>query len=211
MNSEYLQLTSLSIFTLILLARYAASLARGLRPVLLLKKEKSLKARAVEALPVAAVGLNALLILRKVFTPHIAPLLAGGFTPPPSLQFLGFALSFLSFFVLVPAYWALGDNWRVGTGDEAVRELVTGGVFAYTRNPVYLFFHLFLGGKFLINGDIIMLVLLGIVTAGLHRVTLEEERLLEARFGGPYREYRQAVPRYLPLGNPLARRVGRDG
>jgi len=51
MKNEYLQLTLLSIFTLILTVRYTVSLAKGVKPVLLLKREKSLKEKTVEAQP----------------------------------------------------------------------------------------------------------------------------------------------------------------
>ncbi len=197
MNNDSMQLTLLTLFALVLTVRYMASLTKGIKPVLLLRREKRLREKAIEAVPVAAVMMTALLILRNIFTPHIGAFLAAGFIPPLLIQRFGFLLSFSSFILLITAYWSLGSNWRVGTGDEEVKELVTGGVFAYTRNPVYLFFNMFLGGIFLINGHLLMLAFLALVSGSLHLLILEEEKLLERRFGSVYEDYRKTTPRYL--------------
>jgi len=75
--------------------------------------------------------------------------------------------------------------------------LVTGGVFAWMRNPMYL------GLGLLTAGIAIMLAsgwtLALIVPAALvlhHGVVLREERYLEAKFSDEYRRYRESVPRY---------------
>lgn len=196
MNIDYLQLLLLTVFALVITARYTVSLKRGVRPVLILKRDKSLKVRVIETIPVVMVALTALLVLRKIFTPQIGSALAAGFQIPIVLQLSGFVLAFLSFILLIGGYWSLGNNWRVGTGDEEVKELITGGVFAYTRNPVYLFFNLFLLGKFLINGDYVILIIFFCVMVSLHLVILEEEKLLQRRFGQQFNHYKQSTPRY---------------
>jgi protein-S-isoprenylcysteine O-methyltransferase Ste14 len=196
MNSDYLQLLLLTIFALVITVRYIVSLISGVRPVLILRREKSLATRAIEAVPVAVVTLTALLILRKIFTPHIGSAFAIGFQTTAVLTLIGFSVSFLSFILLIGGYWSLGNNWRVGTGDEESKELVTGGIFSYTRNPVYMFFNLFIFGIFLINGDYVILILLGFVMVSLHLLILEEEKLLKKRFGQQYDCYRQSTSRY---------------
>lgn len=196
MNFKYGQLILLAIFAFIITTRYFISLRKGLKPFLIFKKEKKFKEKIIEALPVVGVTLVALLILRKIFTPHISPFLSFGFDSPPSLQLAGFIISFFSFIFLVTGYWSLGNNWRVGTGEGEIKELITGGIFAQTRNPVYLFFNLFLSGLFLINGDFFILILSVAVMISLHFVILEEERLLLKNFGSAYRNYKRLTPRY---------------
>jgi protein-S-isoprenylcysteine O-methyltransferase Ste14 len=199
MNTNYLQLLLLTIFALVISVRYAISLIRGVRPVLILKKEKSLTQRFTEAVPVAAVALTALLVLRKIFTPQIGSALAVGLKTSLALQVFGFSIALLSFILLIGGYWALGNNWRVGTGDEETKELVTDGFFSYTRNPVYMFFNLFMLGKFLINGDIVILILLIIVMVSLHLLILQEEKLLSRNFGHIYDHYMSSTPRYFKV------------
>jgi protein-S-isoprenylcysteine O-methyltransferase Ste14 len=196
MPNKYLQLSLLTLFTLVLTIRYIVSLAKGQRPVLLLKKDKTAKERLVLAIPVTSVAVTALLILRQTFTPHIGTFLAAGFRLPVWLQWTGFVISGLSFVLLISAYWSLGNNWRVGTGDEHVEKLVNTGVFHYTRNPVYLFFNLYLTGLFLLNGHFIMLALLFLVMVTLHLLIAEEEAFLERRFGIIYQQYKKKTPRY---------------
>jgi protein-S-isoprenylcysteine O-methyltransferase Ste14 len=75
-------------------------------------------------------------------------------------------------------------------------ELVTTGIFARTRNPIYLFFDLFFWGVFLINGTLGFLLFAVFAGANLHLQILDEERYLERVHGERYWQYRQAVGRY---------------
>lgn len=85
------------------------------------------------------------------------------------------------------------------------RELVTGGPYARTRNPMvfgYFFVLLAVAAYF---GSAGMLVGIAVVAAiGWAQIAYFEEPRLERRFGEAYREYRRRVPRFLPL-----RRAGR--
>lgn len=79
--------------------------------------------------------------------------------------------------------------------------VVTTGVFAYVRNPMYVgVMAASLGLAILLASDwmVVMTVVLALV---LHfGVVLREERYLAARFGEPYVRYLRTVPRYgLPL------------
>lgn len=196
MSSEQLQLVLVTLFALILTVRYLYSLAGGIRPVRIFNRKKSSFLRALEIFPVAGVGTNIFLVLRKSITPELYSILASGFELPLLLRQAGHLVAFFSLFILAAAYHALGDNWRVGLGDDK-GELVTGGIFSRTRNPVYLFFNLFTFGLFLANGDYLMLICFLIVAVSLHLLITYEERELLQRFGFEYQSYTSRVPRYL--------------
>jgi len=92
------------------------------------------------------------------------------------------------------AFEAAGTNIRP---DQPTTAIVTTGLFAHARNPVYL------GGLIAILGLALMLgadwIAILIVPAFLvlhYGVVLREERYLEAKFGAPYLAYKQSVPRY---------------
>jgi protein-S-isoprenylcysteine O-methyltransferase Ste14 len=96
---------------------------------------------------------------------------------------------------------AIGRFRRAGTAAEPWRPstaLVTGGVYRFTRNPMYLAMVLLHLGLALAVDSAVALALLpsllALVQAG---VVLREERYLERRFGDEYRRYRASVRRWL--------------
>ena len=78
-------------------------------------------------------------------------------------------------------------------------ELVTTGVYAYVRNPVYSAFMFVCTGVLLIYGNLVLLVL-PIIYWGFMTVlmTLTEEKWLEDLYGKEYVQYRQRVNRCIP-------------
>jgi protein-S-isoprenylcysteine O-methyltransferase Ste14 len=96
--------------------------------------------------------------------------------------------------------WSLvsfGQSFRVGIDIEHPDKLITSGVFAFSRNPIYVAFALILLGQFLIFPNWILLVYLGAGTWLFHRQVLREEDYLKKHHGGEYLEYCNRVRRYL--------------
>ena len=92
---------------------------------------------------------------------------------------------------------AFGDSWRVGIDRQAPGALVTHGIFARSRNPVFLFMNLYAVGTFLLSGRLVFLLFALAAIAGLHYQIRQEERFLEQTHGDAYRSYRMRVARYL--------------
>lgn len=78
-------------------------------------------------------------------------------------------------------------------GDGQSRELVTGGVFGRLRHPIAAGLVCLYLGCVLAAPNALGLAGLMAFGGHLHRQIGREERLLEARFGAPYRAYRRAV------------------
>lgn len=78
-------------------------------------------------------------------------------------------------------------------------ELVTTGVYAYVRNPVYSAFMFVCTGVLLIYGNLVLLVL-PIIYWGFMTVLMKltEEKWLEDLYGKEYVQYRQRVNRCIP-------------
>jgi len=75
--------------------------------------------------------------------------------------------------------------------------LVTNGLYAFIRNPMYVGFGFMLAGLAIAFASDWTLVLMIPAAIVLHRgVVLREERYLEAKFGDAYRQYMMRVPRY---------------
>ncbi len=81
--------------------------------------------------------------------------------------------------------------------------LVTDGVFAWSRHPMYLGMTLMLAGLAVLLASIAALAVAAAFAWVVERTfLLPEEWRLESQFGRAYREYRQSVGRWvsLPLG-----------
>jgi protein-S-isoprenylcysteine O-methyltransferase Ste14 len=96
--------------------------------------------------------------------------------------------------------WSLisfGESFRVGIDNEQPDKLITNGVFAFTRNPIYVAFAMILLGQFLIFPNWILFIY---IFAGIwlfHRQVLREEDYLKKHYGQEYLEYSDRVRRYL--------------
>ena len=92
------------------------------------------------------------------------------------------------------AFEAAGTNIRP---DQPTTAIVTTGLFAHARNPVYLGGLIALLGLALMTGSTWMAILIVPAFLVLHYgVVLREERYLEQKFGAPYLAYKRSVPRY---------------
>jgi protein-S-isoprenylcysteine O-methyltransferase Ste14 len=92
---------------------------------------------------------------------------------------------------------SFGKSFRVGIDTEHPDKLITSGVFAFSRNPIYLAFAFILLGQFLIFSNWILLVYMGAGVWLFHRQVLLEEEYLKKHYGQEYSEYCNRVRRYL--------------
>ena len=77
------------------------------------------------------------------------------------------------------------------------RTLVTGGIYGYVRNPMYVGLALLVAGLAIALASDWTLVMLVPAMLLIHfGVVAREERYLEAKFGDAYRRYKTHVPRY---------------
>ena len=110
---------------------------------------------------------------------------------------LGVASCILGLLLFFLSLVSFGKSFRVGIDEEKPGRLITTGVFAISRNPVYTAFGFILVGIFLI---FLNWVLLLYVIAGFwlfNRQVLLEEESLKKIYGDEYVEYCRRVRRYL--------------
>lgn len=92
------------------------------------------------------------------------------------------------------AFLSAGTNIRP---DQPTTALVTSGLLAHTRNPVYVGGSMaLLGLALLLSSDWTAILMVPALLLLHYGVVLREERYLEAKFGAPYRSYKTSVPRY---------------
>jgi protein-S-isoprenylcysteine O-methyltransferase Ste14 len=137
--------------------------------------------------------LCALSIIRPPFTWFCSPQLLDSMPT----RLVGAALILTAFTIFVLALSDLGTSWRLGIDEDHPGPLVTKGIYAFTRNPIYLFFDLYFLGTFLINGSLFFLIMTVFVALNLHYQILQEERFLSKIHGTKFQAYCTRTARYI--------------
>ena len=116
---------------------------------------------------------------------------------PVSVRWIGVVLAVLGDTVFIISVLTMRDNWRAGVAEDAKTELVTDGIYGYSRNPAFLGFDLVYIGILLMffNAGLFEITLLVILLLHLQIVNVEEDFLL-VTFGQEYLDYRKKVGRY---------------
>jgi protein-S-isoprenylcysteine O-methyltransferase Ste14 len=132
-----------------------------------------------------------------------ALVLQGGLDPTAVRGFRGAAGVVLMLGGALLYGWCAWAFARVGRGTPAPvdppRVLVTGGLYAWTRNPMYLGVLSVLLGEAVAFGSSRLLAYAAVVFLAFHLFTvLYEEPAHRRRFGPAFEEYCRRVPRWLP-------------
>ena len=86
---------------------------------------------------------------------------------------------------------------RAGIPNKDKTDLVTTGIYRYSRNPAFLGFDFMYVGVLLMYGNLLTLGFSAFAMVMLHLQILQEERYLENTFGADYIAYKQQGFRYL--------------
>jgi protein-S-isoprenylcysteine O-methyltransferase Ste14 len=112
-------------------------------------------------------------------------------------SWLGVLFCFSGLSLLLWSLVSFGQSFRVGIDTEHPDSLITTGVFAFSRNPIYVAFAFILLGQFLIFSNGILLAYMAAGVWLFHRQVLREEDYLKGHYGGEYAAYCSRVRRYL--------------
>jgi len=112
------------------------------------------------------------------------------------IPWLGVAFCATGLLLMFLSLRSFGRSFRVGIDTEHADKLVTTGVFAFSRNPIYVAFALVLFGQFLIFPNWILLLYMAAGIWLFHRQVLREEEYLRTRYGEQYAAYCRRVRRY---------------
>jgi len=110
----------------------------------------------------------------------------------------GAVLLFGGLVLLVTAQLDLGASWRIGIEEGAKPGLVTGGLYRFCRNPIYLAFAVVMLGYAMLLPTLLSLIMLIATYVGFRQQTLREEEYLIRTYGEAYRDYASRVGRFCP-------------
>ena len=111
---------------------------------------------------------------------------------------LGALLLFGGLVLQAAAMLHLGGSWRIGIEEGTRPGLVTGGLYRFSRNPIFLALIVVLAGYTLLLPTLLSaLILAGTALAVRQQISQEESYLLRT-YGEAYRAYARRVGRLLP-------------
>ncbi|WP_068943196.1 methyltransferase family protein [Chryseobacterium timonianum] len=114
-------------------------------------------------------------------------------------QYIGVGLMILAFIWVVIAQFQMKNSWRIGIDEHMKTELITIGLFRFSRNPIFLGMTLSLIGFFFAYPTVIafFLLIIGSILMQI-QIRLEEEHL-QRQHGSVYLTYKKRVGRMLHL------------
>ena len=188
-----LALFVLAVFYGIYLIKQWRQKRRGIRTIQI-GRGKDAQTHTVETLMgIATVGIIPAQLLSIAF---------GWSHLPANARFTGFCVGMLGDLIFLISVLCMKDSWRAGIPEEDRTELVTEGIYSFSRNPAFLGFDLQYIGVLLMFCNLLTAAFTVFAVSMLHLQILQEERYLTAAFGPEYLQYRRHVLRY------LGRRIG---
>jgi protein-S-isoprenylcysteine O-methyltransferase Ste14 len=119
-------------------------------------------------------------------------------TPSAGQRAIGVTLLFGGVVFLVTSQLNLGASWRIGIEEGARPGLVTDGIYAFCRNPIYLAMLITITGYGLLIPTRLSLAMLVGAFIGIRRQVFAEEAYLIRTYGDAFRAYASRVGRFLP-------------
>ena len=111
--------------------------------------------------------------------------------------YLGWVLLTLSLVFVWFAQSNMRESWRIGIDEENKTELITDGLFSYSRNPIFLGILLANIGLFLVLPNAFILMIVSLSTISINTQVRLEEEFLKNQFGDEYVQYQSNVRRWI--------------
>lgn len=169
--------------------------------------ERIVQLMFVISIVLAVVAPVAAIVAGEAHLPGGVSMLADGSTVATMASVLGAAALLAGSALAVVAQIHMGESWRIGVDEGERTDLVTGGLFAWVRNPIFSGMLLaVVGGVLLVPNAISAACLVLSVIALQAQVRMVEEPYLVVMHGEPYRRWASRTGRFVPglgrLGAP---------
>ncbi|KGH45398.1 isoprenylcysteine carboxyl methyltransferase [Modestobacter caceresii] len=118
---------------------------------------------------------------------------------PAAVQLAGLVLALAGFAATLAGQTGMGASWRIGVDPGERTDLVTTGVFAHVRNPIFTAMTVAQAGVVLMVPTwVSILAVVALVAAIQLQVRAVEEPYLRTVHGGTYAAYAERTGRFLP-------------
>lgn len=157
---------------------------------------KNIKAKSpLLNISIVLAGLSSLLFLSYLIVPsigqHLVILFSASF-----LATIGSVLIALGLITSTVASLTLKKSWRIGVNENEKTELITNGIYKFSRNPYFLSYDFVLIGMVFCLGSPFLILPVLITIMLFHLMILKEENYLENKHQENYLRYKSEVRRY---------------
>lgn len=166
----------------------------------ILQKRKGIKTNQIGSRKEKGLHATEVLMAIATITVVIAELLSVGLGwnyTPPSGRLTGVLIAGLGDIIFLLAVVGMKDSWRAGIPKDDKTELVTSGIYKFSRNPAFLGFDFNYIGICIAYSNPVSIAFTVFAVVMLHMQILQEEKFMSATFGESYAEYKKEVFRYL--------------
>jgi len=173
---------------------------RGAKKTAVKINARSLREKILMAISFAGLGLIPMsYVIVHLIRPRSGFLAFAEYAFQPWAAWLGTIVFAVSLWLFRRTHKDLGRNWSVSLDIRETHKLVTQGVYAKVRHPMYSAFWLWAIAQALLLPNWIagLSGIVGFGTLFFGRV-FEEERMMEKAFGTEYRDYMRRTWRILP-------------
>ncbi|MDR3172817.1 MAG: isoprenylcysteine carboxylmethyltransferase family protein [Treponema sp.] len=192
-----LALISMVIFYVLFIGRTVLLYKKGVRVWVIGVSAKRPLEIILENILFPVLALWTIYVLLIIFHVELPYILSKSIFSIPALRYAGILLCYAGLIIFFMALLSFGKAWRIGIDEKNSNELITGGIFRYSRNPIFLFMDMYFTGMMLVYPTVILILTALGAAAGLHLQILREEKFLLEKFGEKYAEYKKHTRRYL--------------
>lgn len=116
-----------------------------------------------------------------------------------NIRVIGVIVVFLSIILGYVSLFTIKDSWRIGILPEQKNDLITNGIFRYSRNPYFTSQIFMFLGYFLLTASYVFLIIYLTWIYLIYLLIKNEEQYLNEQHGDFYIDYKKRVNRYFTI------------
>jgi protein-S-isoprenylcysteine O-methyltransferase Ste14 len=194
---DYLLIISLVIFYILFIGRTVLLYKNGIKVLVIGTSTKKIFEIILENLLLPVLILWSIFVVITALNVNLPPIISIYLIDIFWLKYIGILFCYIGLIVFLLALISFGKAWRIGIDQNNSNDLITGGIFKYTRNPIFLFMDIYFMGITLVYPNIVFVVITFCMIIGIHLQIIREEQFLTNKFGKKYIEYKKQTRRYI--------------
>lgn len=111
-------------------------------------------------------------------------------------KIIGIVFLLINLFLAILSLYEMKDSWRVGVIENDKTDLVTSGIYKYSRNPYFLSYIIMFIAYTLIVNNVALVVVALLSFLSVHLMILKEENILLKLHVDSYKKYKKKTGRY---------------